>query len=96
MTRKALLVNNESARIPLTLQSIFLKGNRGIVVNAPPPGNVAMKKFHIWRWRSDDSKPNSFVVAELTKDNDPIISCESRDKKTRKKRVRESVFEQLL
>ena len=93
MNRKAERVKNVPARIPLALQSIFLKGSMGIVVNVPPPGNIAMKKFPIWRWRSDDSKPNSSVVAELST-NDDLIS-EARDK-TRKKRVRESVFEQLL
>ena len=96
MTRKALLGNNDSARIPLTLQSIFLKGNRGIVVNAPPPGNVAMKKFHGWRWSGDNSKAKRSAMAERTTDDGPIMNCEARDEKTRKKRVRESVFEQLL
>ena len=95
MNRKALLVNNESARIPLTLQSIFLKGNRGIVVNAPPPGNVAMKKFHKWRWRTDDSKPKSSVAAGFTTNNDPIMNSEAGDKKTKKKRVRRSVVVKL-
>lgn len=85
MNRKS-VKNDLVARIPLALQSIFLNGNRGVVVNTPPPGNVAMKKFHRWKWRTD-SKSNSSIVTECTVDNDSII-CELRDKKTKMKRVR--------
>jgi hypothetical protein len=37
---------NEGKRIPLSLQAVFLTGNRGKEVNVPPPDASAMKVFH--------------------------------------------------
>ena len=37
---------NEGKRIPLSLQAVFLTGNRGKEVNVPPPDASAMKIFH--------------------------------------------------
>jgi hypothetical protein len=42
--------NNGTMRIPLTLQAVFLNGNRGLDVNTPPPDKAAMKTFRRWRW----------------------------------------------
>jgi hypothetical protein len=39
-----------TSRIPLALQAVFLNGNRGIVVNTPPPEKAASKVFRGW-WR---------------------------------------------
>ena len=36
---------NRAARIPTTLQSVFLASNRGNEVHKPPPENVAFKVF---------------------------------------------------
>jgi hypothetical protein len=40
-----------SARIPLSLQAVFVNGSRGHAVNAPPPDASAMKTFRGSRWR---------------------------------------------
>jgi hypothetical protein len=42
--------NHAAPRIPLALQAVFLDGNRGIVVDAPPADKSAMKTFFRWRW----------------------------------------------
>lgn len=39
--------SNEGARIPLSLQAVFLSGNRGQEVNTPPPDASAMKLFTV-------------------------------------------------
>lgn len=39
--------SNEGTRIPLSLQAVFLSGNRGQEVNTPPPDASAMKLFTV-------------------------------------------------
>jgi hypothetical protein len=88
MSRRTKSVHHDTARIPLTLQSIFLNGSRGVVVNTPPPGNVAMKKFRRWRWHTNDVKLSSAAVTEVGKTSGP--ECEPKEKKVKKKRVSEN------
>lgn len=80
-------------RIPLALQSIFLNGGRGVVINIPPPGHVAMKKFRKWRWHTDDAKSTRSIVTDIISD-DPN-SCAPTDKIAKKKRVRGLIGEIL-
>jgi hypothetical protein len=48
----------QKARIPATLQAVFLASNRGKEVNKPPPASVASKVFfHNWLFqRQAESK----------------------------------------
>ena len=41
----ALICENEGKRIPLSLQAVFLNGNRGKEIHTPPPDASAMKEF---------------------------------------------------
>jgi hypothetical protein len=89
----------ESSRIPLALQSIFLNGNRGKVVDVPPPGKAAMKVFKRWIWRDAASKANSkksfanTANASFSEDTDDDVSYDGlrmnspTGKRSRKKKV---------
>jgi hypothetical protein len=53
---------NGAPRIPLALQTVFLDGNRGIVVNTPPPDKSAMTTFFRWRWWGRSQANESGVI----------------------------------
>jgi hypothetical protein len=38
-------MQSERRRVPLSLQAVFVASNRGQNINAPPPGNVAIRVF---------------------------------------------------
>ena len=42
--------NGATPRIPIALQTVFLDGNRGIVVNTPTPNTSTTKTFFRKRW----------------------------------------------
>lgn len=82
-------VNKDTTtRIPLPLQSIFLNANRGLVVDTPPPRNLAMKIFTRWKWRADIKLNESFGAKPTvqTDEDNPMI-CGVQEKKATKKRV---------
>jgi hypothetical protein len=79
-----------NTRIPMSLQAVFLNGNRGHEVNIPPPDTSAMKIFRSGRWRQlrawSFSMPRAVTTAQDT------LELEAKRKvKTRKKLKRSKV-----
>jgi hypothetical protein len=66
---------NGAPRIPIALQTVFLDGNRGIVVNTPPPDKSAMKTFFRWRlWgRSQANNASGTQTKAKTQKVEPKI-----------------------
>ena len=86
MNRRSMYTGNDTARIPLALQSIFLNGSRGAVINTPPPGKIAMKRFYRWNRRNGDGSSRRSIVTDVAM-GAGTNNCEPNDKKVRKKRV---------
>jgi ankyrin repeat protein len=64
--------SRQQARIPATLQAVFLASNRGEEVNKPPPASVASKVFfHNWLFQrqaeSNESDVPSFLKTKKVK-----------------------------
>jgi hypothetical protein len=57
--------SQNATRIPLALQAVFLNGNRGIVVNTPPPEKAASKTFRTW-WGRRKLLPGSGSTEKST------------------------------
>jgi hypothetical protein len=77
------------ARIPLALQTIFLRGNRGMAVDTPPPKSAAMKTFRRWNRRSE-SPLGSTSATETTDNGDgdnSTFESESKVKVAKKRKV---------
>jgi hypothetical protein len=85
--------SRNTTRIPLSLQAVFLNGNRGVVVNAPPPEKAASKTFRgFWRRRlvSSDSgitqqSTDESVDAESLGEKKGTATAEPKKKKKKKK-----------
>jgi hypothetical protein len=85
--------NSNSTRIPLALQSVFLNGNRGIVVNTPPPEKVASTTFRGWWGRrplwtdfgTAKKSPHQLVGAEFS------VETKAATKPKKKKKVSTSM-----
>ena len=86
-------LKNGAPRIPLALQTVFLDGNRGIVVDTPPPDKSAMTTFFRWRWwgrsqaneagvgkKSKSPKVNPKVPTPVV-DTDVVLSPRKKKKK---------------
>jgi hypothetical protein len=87
MTQKS--AYDGKTRIPLALQSIFLRGNRGMVVDTPPPKSAAMKTFRRWNRRSE-SPLGSTNATETTDNGDGdngTFKPESKVKVAKKRKV---------
>ena len=72
----------QQARIPVTLQAVFLASNRGRDVNKPPPASVASKVFfHNWLFQRQ---------AESKEKDVPSFLKTTKVKKLKKKTKQES------
>ena len=79
--------HNKAPRIPLSLQVVFLNGNRGVVVNAPPPEKVASNVFRRWWHRRSNSNCSEKTVQsfdESIKDNVPVEEVNKNVSKKKK------------
>jgi hypothetical protein len=75
-----------AARIPLALQSVFLNGNRGVVVNTPPPEKAASKTFRGW-WRRRGTLTDSGTTPK-SMDKGVVKKMSTTPSKPKKKKVR--------
>lgn len=63
------------SRVPSTLQTVFLMGNRGITVNTPPPQRVAHKTF-FRGWQSGRSSASQHLRDNK---NDTVVKKEQTE-----------------
>jgi hypothetical protein len=84
--------NHGSPRIPLALQAVFLDGNRGMVVDAPPADKSAMKTFFRWRWWG--RSVSNYTGNVKKKETQPIeIKAPIEPKRPRKKKVSDDYWQ---
>jgi hypothetical protein len=82
--------NNGGKRIPLSLQVVFLNGNRGKEINTPPPDASAMKVFNRpnirgSRWRPFRSWSSSTMSSR--RDSGATVAAVSVETEAEKKPV---------